>query len=78
MALSAWMMDANPDKASPPAMSSFELCRACAMELFCQIAEMNQAYANDAIAIVHATQDLAYEIQGRQRKVETSKTQLKH
>lgn len=80
-ALAEWMLEPNSDeKGGPPEMTEFGVCRSCAMDIFCQIAEANLAYSQDMQAIVHATQDAVEELgqEVQELKGEVEKRAFKH
>ncbi len=63
-ALMEWMLlPPGEDKSGPPELVDFGLCRGCGIDIVCQIAEANFAYAQDMAGIVHATQDQLEEFQ---------------
>ncbi len=69
-ALAEWMLaPQTEDKPGPPEMVEFGLCRACGMDIFCQIAELNFAYSQDVAGIVHATQEQLEDLSGPKNDV---------
>jgi len=57
-AVATWLVTPESDKKpDPPQLLSFGLCRACALDFFCQIAELNMAYSRDVSELALTVND---------------------